>query len=467
MPTVANLAVSVTARTGDFNRRMQESAGIVRRFGSAVVGVARRLLTFNTAMRAIKLVGVTLATRYALKFADAIIITAKKVGLATEELIGLQFAAGLAGIKITDLTKRLERIVPKLGTMQETLRNMGVSSGGLALMVEITQKLGVSMNQLQSQAVQDAIAAVRRLWTVIKAVSLELAVRLAPAIKWVAKELLHFVVLARIAVVELATRLEPYIRAASERLVQFATAGANAGMVMPRSFGLIAEAGAKLANALAFVEAAWHGLNAVVRNVTSDMLFAIDRLLDGMRHVLFMMPDLIRSIAAILPFTDKQVESMLDRVTDAQDAILKSHLKVSGLATSLATDAAESINKMNEAWAKFKAGKYGEDFKAAFEDIAERAAEVVALILKLQNIGLQIPGIPAAGGLGGAAARARRAEFQQISLSRMAVQGITTPSRPQTVHDPQLTQEVHWTQLVLARKLDKLNFVLASLGGVN
>lgn len=436
MPTVTNLAVSVTARTSEFNSKMQESAGIVRSFGRTVVGVARGLLTFNNALRAIKLVGVTLATRWALKFADAIIQTAKKTGLATEELIGLQFAAGLAGIKITKLTAHLEKMVPKLGSVQEVLKGMGVTGGALAMMVEVTERLGVSMNQIQSKGVQDAIAAVRRLWTVIKATSLILAVGLAPAIKWVAKELLHFAVLARVAVVELATRLEPHIRTASEWLVQFATAGANAGMVIPKSFGLIAEAGAKLANAIVFVEAAWHGLNAVVLTVSSNMVAGVDKILGVMRTLLMEFAAGARALAKsnLIPISKEDLDAMNEAIDFFQRGVTRSQKAVAGMADMLAVDATLAIEKMNKAWADFASGKAGEDFKATFADIAARAAAIVADILKLQQIGLKIPDIAKKVKL----KRERIVEFQEISLARVALQGINTPGRPQIVRDPQL-----------------------------
>ena len=97
---------------------------------------------------------------------------------------------------------------------------------------------------------------------------------------------------------------------------------------------------------------------------------------------------------------------------------------------------------------KITAEQYGKALRQARLELTQRLARLAP----------KTPPMPAV---------ARRAEFQQVSLSRMAIQGITTLGRPQTVHDPQLVREVHWTQLVLARKLDKINFALASLGGVN
>ena len=438
MPTVSNLAVSVTAHTAEFNQKMQQSAGIVRSFGRTVVGVARSLLTFNNAMRALKLVGVTLATRYALKFADAIITTADKVGLATKELIGLRFAAGLAGIKMGDLTKFLEKAATKFETIGDVLKSMGVSREGLALMVEITEKLGVSMNQLQSDTVREAIAAMRRLWTVIKATSLIIARDLGPVIRWAAKGLLNFAVLARVASVELFTRLEPYLRSATDWLMQFGTMATNTGTVVPMSFGLIAEAGAKLANSLALMESAWHGLNAVVRSVTADMLLAFDKVLDGIRHVVGLLPGLFNLLDQVAPIPGFVKDRFLGVVMDMQGAVLDTHTKVVALSEALAESATKSFEKMTEAFENFKSGKYGEAFKAEFADMAERAAKIVTLLLKLQNLPLKIPDMPSRGGLGGVGARARTAEFQQIALSRVAIQGVNVPGRVQVITSPQL-----------------------------
>lgn len=413
---------------------------MVRMFGRAVVGVARRLISLNSAMRVVKLVGITLATRYALKFAEAIVLTSRKIGLTNNELIGLQFAAGVAGIKIADLTKHLERMSPKLKTIQDVLKGMGVQRGDLALMVQIIEKLGLSMTQLQGQMVMRAVATVRSLWTVIKAVSLELAVRLAPAVKFVANELLNFVVLARVAVVELAKRLEPHILAASERLVQFAKAGANAGSTVPLAFGLIAEAGAKLANAIKFIEAAWHGLSAATSLAVSHMLIGADKVLDAMRHILWAVKDFVQTLADSFFIPRFLLAPIVNQINNAQDAILDTHTKITGMITSLTTQATGSFEKMNKAWAEFASGKAGDDFKSWFEDIAERAKAIVADVLKLQKIGLKIPDLPSPGalGAGAAAARARTTEFQQISLARVALAGVTTPSRPQIVRDPQL-----------------------------
>lgn len=440
MPTVANLAVSVTAQTGDFNRKMQASAGIVRSFGSLVVNMSRRLAAFGTIAGGVTVAGLALATRHAFKLADAVAMTARKVGLATEELIGLRFAAGLAGVKAADLTKFLERMVPKIDTIEGALRRMGVSAGAVATMVRVVEALGVSMNQVGSKKIQDAIAAVRQLWTVIRATSFELAVRLAPAVKFVAGELLHFVVLARVAIVELGKRLTPHILAASERLVQFAKAGANAGSTVPLAFGLIAEAGAKLANSVVFIEAAWHGLNAAVLIVSSNMVAGFEKILGPLRILLVELASGIRAIATILPLPKKQMDAMNEAIDSFQRGVLRSQIAIAGMADVLAADATLAIEKMNKAWEDFASGKAGEDFKATFAEIAERAKAIVADILKLQKIGLKIPDLPSAGalGAGAAAARARTAEFQQISLARVAVQGVNTPGRPQIVSDPQL-----------------------------
>jgi hypothetical protein len=169
------------------------------------------------------------------------------------------------------------------------------------------------------------------------------------------------------------------------------------------------------------------------------MLHGFDVGLQALRHFVGEIVAGIEALFPLLPagFLPPMWKELLAGAKAYQAIVTTTQAKIAGLTRTLATDATEAVEKMNKAWDEFKQGKYGDDFKAAFEDIAKRAAEVVAQILKLQKIGLKIPDIPSAARVSGATGRARTAEFQQIT-SRVALAGINTPSRPQIVRDPQL-----------------------------
>ena len=78
----------------------------------------------------------------------------------------------------------------------------------------------------------------------------------------------------------------------------------------------------------------------------------------------------------------------------------------------------EALN-MTLAVGKINADEYRKALRQARMEMEQRLARLAPKIPALPDV-------------------ARRAEFQQVSLARMAVQGVRTPSRPQLVRDPQL-----------------------------
>ena len=112
--SVATLAVSVKARTSDFLKKMKKSRRAMRQFGKIVKVAARRVALFGAALATAAAAGIALYVRQSLQAIDVTAKVSDKLGIATEALEGLRFAAKLSGVEISTFDMGLQRFVRRI-----------------------------------------------------------------------------------------------------------------------------------------------------------------------------------------------------------------------------------------------------------------------------------------------------------------------------------------------------------------
>jgi hypothetical protein len=140
MALIANLAVALTAQTGQFAAKLMGARKTVSSFASSVTGA----LTGTTAkvtglLGAITGVGSIGAlvhfTKQAMEGIDTTAKLADRLGSTTEQLIGLQHAANLGGADIETLAGALDKLTKNLGAgsaeVDSALASIGLSRASL------------------------------------------------------------------------------------------------------------------------------------------------------------------------------------------------------------------------------------------------------------------------------------------------------------------------------------------------
>ena len=169
---VGALSVDLAASTADFSRDLRRAGQQVRAFqtrigrnmqrvesrfkraGVAALGFGRSLARINPAVAALSgaagIGGLVLLVRRSLDFADAIGKTADKVGVTTDELQKLRFAAEQAGVTQQTLDMGLQRFS----------RRVGEAAVGTGELRTVLDRYGISVRDAsgQTRSVTDVLA---------------------------------------------------------------------------------------------------------------------------------------------------------------------------------------------------------------------------------------------------------------------------------------------------------------------
>jgi hypothetical protein len=103
--SVANLAVSVTARVNKFIAGFKRAQKQLAKFASAVARVAKKVAVLGTAMVAVGTAIAGFKIRKAMKELDLLAKTADALGIVPERLQEMELAANIAGATFEDLAK--------------------------------------------------------------------------------------------------------------------------------------------------------------------------------------------------------------------------------------------------------------------------------------------------------------------------------------------------------------------------
>lgn len=238
MATIGKLAGILSLNSSKWAKGLKtarkDSASFVRSVGAMSAKVAK----FGAATAAVAGGGLAIMTRQSFKSIDITAKVADKLGIATDKLVGLRHAAELSGVKINTfdmgiqrMTRRLAEAAKDTGEAQGALKELGIDAkklvtipldkqfmaiadamegigrqservrlgfkifdsegvalintlrGGSAALAKTqkeAEKLGLTFSRVAAAKIEMANNAMIRLWGLVKGVSNQIAINLAP-----------------------------------------------------------------------------------------------------------------------------------------------------------------------------------------------------------------------------------------------------------------------------------------------
>lgn len=401
MADVGSIAVRLTAKTARFQRSMRAAVGVISRVGAVASAVAGG--------------GIGVLTAQSFRLIDAQTKTAEKLGLTQRKMAGYNHAAGLAGIKSTNLDTAVQRMVRRLS---EAAQGTGEARGALRELGIDAKAVG---DKLPAEQFETVIGALRRVGRqtdrvrlafklfdtegvdLVRLIGQDLGAAAAEADKFglsVSRVDAAKIELANDAVFRaqqlmrgltntLAISLAPLVAFTADRFVDMGVQGKGAADKISGALEPILATIARTIDLLDFLKATFLSVTGVLKQlaVNNPLITAID----------------------------------LIKGTDMRGALHASAVKDLGKAADLFEGIGTGRNLVNT----------GEFFRSVADD-AQKAAEKIA-----RRSGDLFGG---AGIAGAAAAGPKLADFAEIERSRFAIGGIGSAGGEQRVKDPQLEQ---------------------------
>lgn len=378
---IANLNVKLIASVDGFTSGLGKAGKALGGFVSQAASVASGLAVFSIAEK--------VATAFydlaaaSMEGVDATAKLADSLGITTENLVGLQYAADLSGVSSEELASGLTKM----------LKVVGEAGTGAKSAVEALDRIGLSAEMLKGQSPDQVFATIADRLNGITdpaeraAATMEIFGKggrgLIPllaegsdglaAMQARAEELgLTFsrvdaaqVEMANDAISDagkviqglgqdFAVQLAPFIQEAATLLTNFGTEGGRTGGLATAAVEMIASGVAYLADYLELVKAGWYGLKAAIIFVAEGAVRAIDLVGSGLTALVNLLPGV-------------EVQWSESWATMADD--LKAQV---GEATD---QAKESLNRFNEGANSNAVASYFEDVRAKAKAAAEEIAK--------------------------------------------------------------------------------------------
>lgn len=378
--TIAKLNVLLSASAAGYMSTLGKAASATTSFAGKVATIA----VGNSLSRLFD-AGAAAVVDFTKKGFDTIDTIAKlsdRLGIATESIAGLQYAADLAGVSSEELTIGLQKMLVTIGeagngskSAVEALDRIGLStadlagqrpdqifgmisdklsaisdpaeraaaavkifgkagqsllpllfegSDGLAALQAEAEKLGLTFNRIDAAQVEEANDSFSKLFKVMDGIGQKLAVELSP-----------------------------FISAATQALTQMATEGSGVGEKVVDALEWIVSGIASMADWLELGRAAWNFFKAGVLTVAAGVVKAIDLIGEGIVAVLNLLP------GVELEWTDT-FHTMADSM--AQDIIAASD------------EAGAALERFDKGENSAKVAKAFDDIRANAKAAAEAAA---------------------------------------------------------------------------------------------
>ncbi|MEM9186095.1 MAG: hypothetical protein AAGB00_06305 [Planctomycetota bacterium] len=138
MAVVGSLAVSIIAKTQKFEKSMSRVQRLSKLTGKSLLSLAKAATAVGTAFVGVGVAAGTAVVTGQLKAIDSLAKTADKLGLTTERLAGLRFAAGQTGVSMNQFDTALQRMI----------RRVGDAAAGTGEAVAALERLGIDAQKL-------------------------------------------------------------------------------------------------------------------------------------------------------------------------------------------------------------------------------------------------------------------------------------------------------------------------------
>lgn len=391
--TIAKLNVLLTGSVKGFTTAFSRAGSALKSFASSTAASVAAGLAIDRIVSA----GANALVEFTQKGFQTIDATAKlsdRLGIATESLAGLQYAADLAGVSNEELTGGLEKM----------LKTIGEAEGGSDKAKKALAGIGVSLAQIQGKTPAEAFGLIADKLNGIEDPAKRAAAVMAifgksgqgllpllfegsdglAALQKRAEQLgLTFsrVDAAQVEAAndslttagkllegvgqQFAIQISPFITAASDALVEFATSGTNVGSIVVDAVEWVASAIASVADWVELLKAGWQGLRAVVLGASAAFIKEID--LAGKAIVY---------LINLLPGMEKKWDESW-----------------STMARSLALEAADAADKAGVSLERFADGTNSKKVTEFFDDIRVKSKQAAEAAAAAKPSGKQLDGV--------------------------------------------------------------------------
>lgn len=155
--SVAKLSVQLSASVGAYQKRMQQASRSTETVGQSMARVAKRASLMAAAAATAAAGTVAAMVRAGLQSTDALAKFADRIGIGTEALAGLRYAAGITGVDVRKLEMGLQRMTRRIA---EAAMGSGEAVKALAELGLDAQKLAAMRPDEQFRAIAEAMRGV-------------------------------------------------------------------------------------------------------------------------------------------------------------------------------------------------------------------------------------------------------------------------------------------------------------------
>ncbi len=162
MATIATLAVQLSANTARFGKGMRRGQKHLQTFRQGVVKTTMRIVKFGSALTALAGgAGLTLMVKRSFETLDALAKVSDKLGITTEGLAQLRYAAKLTGVQantldmaIQRMTRRISEAAQDTGEAKDAIASLGLDAAKLAGMApdKAFREIAEAMSHVKNQS---------------------------------------------------------------------------------------------------------------------------------------------------------------------------------------------------------------------------------------------------------------------------------------------------------------------------
>jgi len=402
--TVATLGVSLTAKIGDFEKGFKKATRIASRFSSDLAGHVGTIVKYGAAVTGIAAAATATLVKNQLEAVDATSKLSRTLGISTENLVGYQRAAELAGVDSDALAKAVFKLNKstdiafagmsgdaRILAVADHYKTIGSAAERAQYLTKLFGKAGLELGSLFESGSAGILQArketekLRTAFTSIEGIQVENALdafsTLQESISGAARRI--------------AVQLAPFIQVASERLTDFATQGDIGGQVVVNAMNHISKALQTVANGIQLVITGWQLFVTGVKGLGAVVIGTFSKIVEGWNEVFKLAGiDVLENAA-----------SMLQSIT-----------------TDFVSATEDSAQKLRDAATAFGQGLPADKVKSFFDGIQVGARKAVSAASKA---GSALSMDDEAG-----TSSTKTSFARQIDLSRVAIGGVSQAAKP-------------------------------------
>lgn len=167
-PTVARIGVAVTARTDKFTRGMKRARKSMGGFTASVKRATRAATKYGSILTGVAVAGATIMIKRSFDTIDALAKTSDRLGVATEKLQALEYAAKISGMELTVFNKALQNVVRQVaeastgtGEALDALKALGLAATDLVKLSpdKMLERIADALMRVEDANIRVGIAA--------------------------------------------------------------------------------------------------------------------------------------------------------------------------------------------------------------------------------------------------------------------------------------------------------------------